>query len=129
MPNTATAFLKSLLVYYVQLSVLSLSLEQSGFSTDTAFVIESITTCFIVERRQKVFAIFKNTRNIYSLKQLSPIVEKQHAELMYAYKKELSSKAKERMLAVFNVIEEDEAIPTIAQLFYKSYNTIKNWVM
>ena len=41
-----TAFLKSLLVYCVPLSVLSLSPEQSGFSTDTAFVIGSIATCF-----------------------------------------------------------------------------------
>ena len=45
---------------------------------------------------------------------------------MYVYKKELNSKAKERMLVVFNVIEEDE---TIARLFHKSYNSIKNWVM
>ena len=33
------------------------------------------------------------------------------------------------MLAVFNVIEEGETIPTIARLFHKSYNSIKNWVM
>ncbi len=45
-------------------------------------------------------------------------------ELMYVYKKE--PKAKERMLTVFNVVEEDETISTIAQLFHKSYNTIKN---
>ena len=58
-----------------------------------------------------------------------PIVEKQHAELMCVYKKELNSKAKERMLAVLNVVAEGETISTIAQLFHKSYNTIKNWVM
>ena len=45
------------------------------------------------------------------------------------YKKELNPKAKERMLAVLNVIEEGKTISIIAQLFYKSYNTIKNWVM
>ncbi len=50
-------------------------------------------------------------------------------ELICVYKRELNSKAKERMLAVLNVVEEDETISTIAQLFYKSYNTIKNWVM
>ena len=49
-------------------------------------------------------------------------------ELMCVYKKELNPKAKERMLAVLNVIEEGETISIIAQLFYKSYNTIKNWV-
>ena len=47
-------------------------------------------------------------------------------ELMYVYKKEPNPKAKERMLTVFNVVEEDETISTIAQLFHKSYNTIKN---
>ena len=45
---------------------------------------------------------------------------------MYVYKKELNLKAKELMLAVFNVVEEDETISTIAQLFHKSYNSIKN---
>ena len=50
-------------------------------------------------------------------------------ELMYVYKKEPNPKAKERMLTVFNVVEEDETISTIAQLFHKSYNSIKNWVM
>ena len=54
-------------------------------------------------------------------------MEKQHAELMYVYKKE--SKAKERMLAVFNVVAESETISTIAKLFHKSYNSIKNSVM
>ena len=48
---------------------------------------------------------------------------------MCVYKKELNPKVKERMLAVLNVIEESETISVIAQLFYKSYNTIKNWVM
>ena len=33
------------------------------------------------------------------------------------------------MLTVFNVIEEAETILTIARLFHKSYNSIKNWVM
>ena len=47
---------------------------------------------------------------------------------MSAYKKP-NSKTKERMLAVLNVIEEGETIPTIARLFHKSYNSIKNWVM
>ena len=56
-------------------------------------------------------------------------MEKQHAELMCVYKKELNSKAKERMLAVLNVVAEGKTISTIAQLFHKSYNTIKNWVM
>ena len=50
-------------------------------------------------------------------------------ELMYVYNKEPNPKAKERMLAVFNVVEEGETISTIAQLFHKSYNSIKNWVM
>ena len=48
---------------------------------------------------------------------------------MSAYKKESNSKAKERMLTVFNVIEEAETISTIARLFHKSYNSIKNRVM
>ena len=52
-------------------------------------------------------------------------MEKQHAELMYVYKK----KAKERMPAVLNVVAEGETISTIAKLFHKSYNSIKNWVM
>ena len=56
-------------------------------------------------------------------------MEKQHAELMYVYKKELNSKAKERMLAVLNVVAEGETISTIAKLFHKSYNSIKNWVI
>ena len=56
-------------------------------------------------------------------------MEKQHAKLIYVYKKEPNPKAKERMLAVFNVVEEGETISTIAQLFHKSYNSIKNWVM
>ena len=56
-------------------------------------------------------------------------MENQNVELMCVYKKELNPKAKERMLAVLNVVEEGETISTIAQLFYKSYNTIKNWVM
>ena len=56
-------------------------------------------------------------------------MKKQHAELMSAYKKESNSKTKELMLAVFNVIEEGETIPTIARLFHKSYNSIKNWMM
>ena len=30
---------------------------------------------------------------------------------------------------MFNVIEEAETILTIARLFHKSYNSIKNWVM
>ena len=55
-------------------------------------------------------------------------MEKQHAELMYVYKKEPNPKAKERMLAVLNVVAEGETISTIAKLFRKSYNTIKNWV-
>ena len=55
-------------------------------------------------------------------------MKKQHAELMYTYKKESNPKTKERMLAVFNVVEGDEAIPIIARLFHKSYNSIKNWV-
>ena len=46
---------------------------------------------------------------------------------MYVYKKE--PKAKERMLAVLNVVAEGETISTIAKLFHKSYNSIKNWVM
>ncbi len=50
-------------------------------------------------------------------------------ELIYVYKKELNSKAKERMLAVLNVVEEGETISTITHMFYKSYNTVKNWVM
>ena len=45
---------------------------------------------------------------------------------MFAYKKESNSKTKERMLAVFNVVEEGKTIPAIARLFY---NSIKNWVM
>ena len=49
--------------------------------------------------------------------------------LMYVYKRELNPKAKERMLAVLNVVEEGETISTIAQMFYKSYNTVKNWVI
>ena len=77
----------------------------------------------------KAFAVFRNTGNTHSLKHLSPIVKKQHAELMSAYKQESDSKTKERMPAVFNVIEEGETIPTIARLFHKSYNSIKNWVM
>ena len=48
---------------------------------------------------------------------------------MSAYKKELNSKAKERILAVLNVVAEGATISTIAQLFHKSYNSIKNWVM
>ena len=56
-------------------------------------------------------------------------MEKQHAELMYVYKKEPNPKAKERMLAVLNVVAEGETISTIAKLFRKSYNSIKNWVM
>ena len=56
-------------------------------------------------------------------------MENQNAELMCIYKKELNSKAKERILAVLNVTEENKTISTIARLFYKSYNTIKNWVM
>ena len=32
------------------------------------------------------------------------------------------------MLAVFNVVEGGETIPTIARLFHKSYNSIKNWI-
>ena len=55
-------------------------------------------------------------------------MEKQHAELMCVYKKELNSKAKERMLAVLNVVDNGKTISIIAQLFCKSYNTIKNWV-
>ena len=56
-------------------------------------------------------------------------MEKQHAELMYVYKKEPNPKAKEWMLAVLNVVAEGETISTIAKLFRKSYNSIKNWVM
>ena len=56
-------------------------------------------------------------------------MEEHHTELMYVYKKELNLKAKERMLAVLNVVVEGETISTIAQLFRKSYNSIKNWVM
>ena len=48
---------------------------------------------------------------------------------MFAHKKESNSKTKERMIAVFNVVEEGKTIPAIAQLFYKSYNSIKNWAM
>ena len=48
---------------------------------------------------------------------------------MCVYKKELNSKAKELMLAVLNVVEDGKTISTIAQLFHKSYNTIKNRVM
>ena len=55
-------------------------------------------------------------------------MKKQHEELMLAYKKEPNPKTKERMLAVFNVVEEGETIPMIARLFHKSYNSIKNWV-
>ena len=55
-------------------------------------------------------------------------MKKQHAELMYAYKKEPNPKTKERMLAVFNVVEGGETIPMIARLFHKSYNSIKNWI-
>ena len=55
-------------------------------------------------------------------------MEKQHAELMHAYKKEPNPKTKEQMLAVFNVVEGGETIPMIARLFHKSYNSIKNWV-
>ena len=47
---------------------------------------------------------------------------------MYAYKKEPNPKTKERMLAVFNVVEGGETIPMIARLFHKSYNSIKNWI-
>ncbi len=47
---------------------------------------------------------------------------------MYVYKKELTSKAKEQILAVLNVVVEGETISTIAQLFRKSYNSIKNGV-
>ena len=43
--------------------------------------------------------------------------------------KKSNSKTKELVPAVFNVIEEGETIPTIARLFHKSYNSIKNWVM
>ena len=50
-------------------------------------------------------------------------------ELVYVYKKELNSKAKERMLAVLNVVAEGETISTIAKLFHKSYNSIKNCVI
>ena len=57
------------------------------------------------------------------------IVKKQHAELMSAYQQESNSKTKEQMFAVFNVMEEDKTIPTIARLFHKSYNSIKNWMM
>ena len=53
-------------------------------------------------------------------------MEKQHAKLMYVYKKEPNPKAKERMLAVLNVVAEGETISTIAKLFHKSYNSIKN---
>ena len=60
------------------------------------------------------------------LETLSPIVKKQYVELMHAYKQKSNSKTKELMLAVFSVIEEDETIPTIARLFHKSYNLIKN---
>ena len=63
------------------------------------------------------------------MKHLSSIVEKQHVELMYVYKKEPNPKAKERMLAVLNVAVKGETISTIAKLFHKSYNSIKNWVM
>ena len=56
-------------------------------------------------------------------------MKKQHVELMCIYKKESNPKAKERMFAVFNVVAEGETISTIAQLFRKSYNTIKNRVM
>ena len=48
---------------------------------------------------------------------------------MFAYKKESNSKTKERMIAMFNVVEEGKTILAIARLFYKSYNSIKNWVM
>ena len=44
---------------------------------------------------------------------------------MYVYKKE----PKERMLAVLNVVAEGKTISTIAKLFHKSYNSIKNWGM
>ena len=48
---------------------------------------------------------------------------------MYVYKKEPNSKAKELMLAALNVVAEGETISTIAKLFHKSYNSIKNWVI
>ena len=48
---------------------------------------------------------------------------------MYVYKKEPNPKAKERMLAVLNVAVKGETISTIAKLFHKFYNSIKNWVM
>ena len=41
---------------------------------------------------------------------------------MYVYKKE-------QMLAVLNVVADGETISTIAKLFHKSCNSIKNWVM
>ena len=47
---------------------------------------------------------------------------------MHACKKEPNPKTKERMLAVFNVVERGETIPMIARLFHKSYNSIKNWI-
>ena len=62
------------------------------------------------------------------MKHLSSIVKKQHAELMYACKKEPNPKTKKRLLVVFNVIEEGETTPTIGRLFNESYNSIKNWV-
>ena len=55
-------------------------------------------------------------------------MKKQHAELMYACKKESNPKTKERMLAVFNAVGGGKTIPMIARLFHKSYNSIKNWV-
>ncbi len=56
-------------------------------------------------------------------------MENQNVELMYVYEKELNPKAKERMLAMLNVVKKDKTISTIAQMFYKSYNAIKNGVV
>ena len=48
---------------------------------------------------------------------------------MHACKKESNPKTKERVLAVFNVVEGGETISMIARLFHKSYNPVKNWAV
>ena len=55
-------------MYYVPLSVLSLSLEQSGFSTDTAFVIGSIAT-YLEASTSNAYDAYLYVRQSIALKQ------------------------------------------------------------
>ena len=48
--------------------------------------------------------------------------------LLVMYKKEISSKKKERLLAMYKIIEEKLGIAEVARMLLKSYNTIKNWL-